>query len=40
MGAAAPQRMVTVLPVDVTAPNAQLSVANRLSLCTFSLPTG
>lgn len=39
-GDAVPQRVVTVLPVDVTAPSDPLAVANNLSLCTFSLPTG
>lgn len=40
VGDEVPQRVVTVLPVDVTAPNVPLAVANNLSLCTFSLPTG
>lgn len=40
VGDEVPQRVVTVLPVDVTSPNVPLSVANNLSLCTFSLPTG
>ncbi|KAK3888509.1 hypothetical protein Pcinc_007447 [Petrolisthes cinctipes] len=36
----APTRVMTVLPIDVTAPWDTLSLGNRISLCSLPLPTG
>ncbi|XP_071528880.1 putative diacyglycerol O-acyltransferase Mb3154c [Panulirus ornatus] len=34
-----PRHVMTVLPLDVTAPGTPISLANRISLCTVPLPT-
>ncbi|XP_027226197.2 probable diacyglycerol O-acyltransferase tgs1 [Penaeus vannamei] len=39
-GDSVPSQVMTVIPVDVTAPGTPLSLANRISLCTVPLPTG
>ncbi|XP_037772879.1 probable diacyglycerol O-acyltransferase tgs1 [Penaeus monodon] len=39
-GDCVPPQVMTVIPVDVTAPGTPLSLANRISLCTVPLPTG